>query len=303
MRIFNSIEEYTAVRPAQVALGYFDGVHRGHRAVIAACKKGEGDAVVLTFRESPAAALGYAAPPALTDPARKAALMEQAGADAVIFADFRELRDLEPEQFVRAVLRDRLGAAGVACGYNYRFGRNGAGDTELLLRLCAAEDIGATVVQPVSVDGEAVSSTRIRELLAEGEITRVNRMLGSPFAVCGEIRSGNHIGTTLGFPTLNLPVGEGLCMPRRGVYAARVTVGGRSYIAATNIGVRPTVERDGAPVCESFLLGYEGGDLYGYTAVCELTRFIRPERRFEDFDALKRQVLSDIETVRRADPG
>ena len=301
MKIYNSLEEYEPRGRARVALGYFDGVHAGHRAVIgsALCGGAGERTVVLTFRESPAAALGLPIPPALTDNARKAALLAQTGADAVIFADFGAIRGLTPEAFVREVLCERLSVASVSCGYNYRFGRGGAGDTAALRELCAARGIGVTVVPPVSVDGEAVSSTRIRALLAEGEIERANRMLVSPFAVSGTIRSGNHIGTALGFPTMNLPVGEGLCLPRRGVYASRVTVGGRAYSGATNIGVRPTVEEHGEPVCETFLIGYEGGDLYGCEAVCELTRFLRPEQRFESFDALQKQVMSDIAAVEK----
>lgn len=303
MKIYNSIEEYTAenaFRPSRAALGFFDGVHMGHRAVIAACREsgGEGPAVVLTFRESPAAALGYPVPPALTDNGRKAALLAELGVDAVIFADFGAMRELSAEEFVRTVLRRQLGAVGVSCGYNYRFGRGGAGDTAALTRLCGAEGIGVTAVQPVTVDGETVSSTRIRELLAAGGIARANRMLGAPYAVGGEIRGGNHIGTQLGFPTVNIPIGEGLCVPRRGVYASRVTVGGRCYRGATNIGVRPTVENGGALLCETFLIGYEGGDLYGTEALCELTEFIRPERRFDSVGELQRQVLRDIDTVR-----
>ena len=302
MKIFYSIEEYAAKGyRSRVALGYFDGVHAGHRAVVEACRchnTGE-KAVVLTFRESPAAALGFAAPPALTDNARKAELLEQAGADAVIFADFGALRELSPADFVRRVLVEQLRAAAVSCGYNYRFGSKGAGDTALLTELCAAEGIAIHVAEPVFRDGEAVSSTRIRELLSSGELRRANRMLGYAYAIGGDVGSGNRIGTTLGFPTLNIPIGEGLCVPRYGVYAARVTVDGASYRGATNIGVHPTVEIIERPLCETFLIDYAGGDLYGAHAVCELLDFIRPERRFDSPAALREQVMRDIERVKR----
>ncbi len=299
MKVYNSLDEYTARGSTRVALGFFDGVHLGHRAVIKDCRAAVGgDVAVLTFRESPSAALGRPVPPALTDNARKAALLGALGADAVIFADFGELREQTPEDFVNAVLRDKLRATAVCCGYNYRFGRGGAGDTALLERLCGNAGIGVTVVQPVTVDGEAVSSTRIRELLGAGELGQANRMLGDPYAFGGEIRSGNHIGTVLGFPTVNLSIGEGLCVPRCGVYASRVTVGGRSYAAATNVGVRPTVEDGGALLCESFLIDYEGGDLYGEAALCELLEFVRPERRFDSFDALREQVMRDIDAIK-----
>ena len=302
MKIFYSIDEYAAQHGrSRVALGFFDGVHAGHRAVIAACREeGSGDkTVVLTFRESPAAALGLPVPPVLTNNDRKAALFASLGVDAVIFADFGDLRDLTPEEFVNGVLRDRLGAVEVCCGYNYRFGRGGAGDTAALGRLCAAAGIGVTVKEPVTVDGEAVSSTRIRELLEAGEIARANRMLGSPYAIGGAIRSGNHLGTQLGFPTVNLTIGAGQSVPRYGVYASRVTVSGAVYHGATNIGVRPTVENDGMPLCESFLIDYTGGDLYGEEALCELLDFVRAERRFGSVEELQVQVTRDIDAVRK----
>lgn len=301
MKVFDSIEAYAAQHSrSRVALGYFDGIHAGHRAVIDACcrEKGEDTAVVLTFRESPAAALGYPVPPALTDLDRKTGLLAQAGADAVIYADFNTLRDLSPEAFVNTILREKLGAITVACGYNYRFGKGGAGDTDTLVKLCAAVGITATVVNPVSMDGEDVSSTCIRALLGAGEIARANRMLGSPYAIGGVVRSGNHIGTGLGFPTANLPIGAGLCVPRYGVYASRVTVGGISYRGATNIGVRPTVESGGEVLCETFLIDYAGGDLYGCEALCELLEFVRPERRFSSFGELQEQVMRDIAAVK-----
>lgn len=298
MRIFNEITEYDAGSSC-VALGFFDGVHRGHRAVIDACcaDKGADQAVVLTFRESPAATLGAAVPELLTDNVRKAELIGEAGADAVIFADFQSIRDLSPEGFVRLILRDCLHAKKVYCGFNYRFGKGGAGDTAALVRLCAQEGIEAIAVPPVYIDGEAVSSTRIRELLAAGETKRAARMLGYPYVIGGDIAGGNHIGTALGFPTVNIPIAEGLCVPRCGVYSTRVTIGGRVYRGATNIGVHPTVGANPRPLCETFLLDYTGGDLHGRSARCALIDFVRPERRFENTEALREQIEKDIRGI------
>ena len=300
MDIYYSIDDYASQGlRSRVALGFFDGVHAGHRAVIDACcaDKGGDTAVVLTFRESPAAALGQAVPPALTDNARKAELLEAAGADAVIFADFPTLRDMSAGGFVRLILRDKLRATAVFCGYNYRFGRRGEGGVDALKSLCAAEGIAATAVEPVYVGGEAVSSTRIRELLTEGCAEQAARMLGCPYALSGAIAGGNRIGTALGYPTVNIPIEEALCVPRRGVYASRVTVDGRTYPGATNIGVHPTVGSSAAPLCETFLLGYDGGELYGKYAVCELLSFIRPEKKFASPEELRRQVEEDVRLV------
>lgn len=302
MRIFNSLTEYEA-QSSCVALGFFDGVHRGHRAVIEACCAGrDGDvAAVLTFRESPAAVLGHGAPPALTDNSRKAQLIAGIGADAVIFADFAAIRGLSPAEFVRLILRDRLRARRVYCGHNYRFGKGGAGDAAALVSLCADEGIDAVTVRAVDSGDESVSSTRIRALIAAGEIIEANRMLGYAYAIGGSIASGNRIGTALGFPTVNLPIESGLCVPRFGVYASRITVDGRIYRGATNIGVHPTVGENPRPLCETFLIDYEGGELYGRSALCELLDFIRPERRFDTPAQLRDQVERDILLIRGRD--
>ena len=300
MRVYYGIDEYAAeTSGARVALGFFDGVHLGHRAVLSACVNGsDGKAVALTFSQSPAAALGRQAPPLLTDNSRKAELMAELGIDAVIFADFGELRDMSAEDFVRVILRDRLRASEVCCGENYHFGRGGSGDAGALRELCAREGIGVCVVGPEMMGGEAVSSTRIRGLLARGDIGTADSLLGYRWAVRGVIGRGNGIGSVMGYPTVNLPVGEGLCAPRYGVYASIVTVGGVSYRAATNIGVHPTVGEADALLCESYLIDYRGGELYGERAVCEPVEFIRPEMRFADERELRERIGEDIAWVK-----
>ena len=299
MKIYNSIDGYAALGlRSRVALGYFDGVHLGHRAVISACAGGgEAVPVVLTFSESPAKALGRPAPPELTDNEAKAELMESAGAEAVIFADFLSVKDISAGDFVTAVLKDKLKAELVTCGYNYRFGKNGSGDTAELARLCAGAGIECRTVAPVTAGGETVSSTAIRELLARGEVEKANEMLGYGYRIRGEIRGGNHIGTALGFPTVNVELRDGLCVPRYGVYATRITVDGRTYRGATNIGVHPTVGETPRPLCETFIIGYTGGDIYGEKAEAELVRFVRPEMRFASAEELRAQIERDLREV------
>ena len=301
MKIYHSIEEYAREgKRSDVALGYFDGVHEGHRAVIRLCTGRDSGAVkaALTFCESPAAALGRETPPFLTDNEEKARLMEQLGIEAVIFADFASIRELSAEAFVTRVLKEKLRSRSVACGYNYRFGRGGAGDTAALTALCASEGITASIAEPVSAGGETVSSTRIRELLAEGEIARANAMLGYPYAIRGTVDRGNSLGAKMGYPTVNIPMRAGRMIPRRGVYASWVTVNGMSYRGATNIGVHPSVGENDRPLCETFLIGYDGGALYGAEVVCEPERFIRPERRFGSVDELTAQIERDVEEVK-----
>lgn len=300
MKIWHSIEEFAKTGyECHAALGFFDGVHAGHRKVIGDCaaQKGGCQAVVLTFEDSPAKLLGRSEMRLITDNARKAALMEELGVDGVIFEDFGRIREMDAETFVTRVLHEKLRAKKVSCGYNYRFGKNGAGDTEELQKLCARLGIAVSVIQPVDCGGRAVSSSVIRELLKNGEIEEANNMLGRPYAIGGTVGSGNHIGSAMGYPTVNIPIGGGMVVPRFGVYASRVTVGGRTYRGATNIGVHPTVGENETPLCETFLLDYDGKELYGERALCELTAFIRPEKKFGSKEELAAQVGRDIERI------
>ena len=301
MKIYDRIGDFEKTgRESHVALGFFDGVHLGHQAVLNDCAadKGGCQAVALTFGESPARLLGKTDVGLITDNAEKARLMEASGIDAVIFTDFMSIRDMDAEAFIERVLHQKLRAKKVSCGYNYRFGKNGAGDTALLQEKCAALGIAVSVAEPVDIDGRAVSSTAVRELLQGGDIEGASRMLGRAYAVSGKIGAGNHLGSGMGFPTVNLPFGQGKVVPKYGVYASRVTVGGKTFRGATNIGVHPTVGENDAPVCETFLLDYDGGDIYGEDAVCTLVRFIREERRFISTAQLTAQVGRDIERIR-----
>ena len=295
MKIYNSLEEYQPhPEGACAALGYFDGVHLGHRAVIeSGVKDSGGHSVVLTFCESPAKALGKEAPPLLSDNAKKAELMEALGVDALIFADFYAVKDMTPAEFVEKVLVGRLKAKKVCCGFNYRFGHNGAGDTAALEELCKERGIAVCVCEPVYCDGEPVSSSLIRDLITGGAIDRANRLLGYRFAIEGSIGIGNRLGTQMGFPTLNLPITEGTAVPRFGVYASDVYIDGVKYRGATNIGVHPTVGENEKPLCETFLPDFGGGDLYGRRVRCELKRFIRPEMRFASVEELTEQIRKD----------
>ena len=297
---FNGLQHYQPhENGAYVALGFFDGVHLGHRAVIGGCADNSGNlpCVVLTFHESPAKSLGKNTPAMLSDNRRKAELMAKIGADEVIFADFAQIKDESPQEFVQGVLRDKLNAKKVYCGFNYRFGKNGRGDTETLRTLCGDLGIEVEVVEPVSVGGEQVSSSVIREFISGGKIERANEMLGYRFAVGGDIGTGNHFGTAMGFPTVNIPLTDGITAPRFGVYASIITVDGTAYRGATNIGVHPTVGANEKPLCETFLLDFPGGDLYGKRAVCELAAFIREEKRFGSAEELTEQVKKDCDTI------
>lgn len=300
MKIYHSLKEYKPQpEGASVALGFFDGVHLGHRAVIGECvaDSEKRNGVVLTFRESPAKSLKKPSVPLLTDNERKARLIAALGARALIFADFAAVQSMSPADFVTEILRDRLNAKKVCCGYNYRFGHRGAGDIAALKQLCEAQGITVIVKEPVYCGGDPVSSSLIRQHIAAGEIARANELLGYRFAVLGDITDGNHVGTKMGFPTVNLPIGEDLAVPRYGVYASEMIIDGVRYKGATNIGVHPTVSTAERPLCETFLLDFGGGDLYGKRAECELTAFIRPEMTFHSMEALSAQIKKDCEKI------
>ena len=299
MAVYYDLAEYpTKSRGTAVALGFFDGVHLGHRAVIKGCEGMGLDTVALTFDKNPAGVLGRNDPPKLTDNLRKAELLSEIGADDIIFADFESIKDMSAEDFVTEILCKKLNARAVSCGYNYRFGKGGSGDTALLMRLCGKFGIKVNVIDAVTLNGEKISSSRIRELIAGGDTEKASHMLGYPYSIMGDISSGNHIGRMMGFPTVNIPIGEGMVVPRYGVYASKVMIDGVGYIGATNIGVHPTAGINDKPLCETFIIDFGGGDLYGKYAVCELYDHIRPEKRFSSLDELQEQISRDCEKIK-----
>lgn len=300
MKIIYSNNEKT--ENTAVALGFFDGVHLGHRAVIkkAVDSKREGLCpVVFTFAQSPACALGKKDAALLTTPSDKSALIEKMGVEALVFADFSAFREMTPNKFVNEYLKNTLGAKKVFCGYNYHFGKDGLADAEMLKHLCAEAGIACEVAKKVSIDKMSVSSTKIRELIGSGEIETANKMLGSKFGFSADICHGNQIGRKMETPTINQHIPNGLVMPLFGVYGAAVTIDGKKYIGATNIGVKPTVGSD-MPVCETWLLDYppENGSLYGKTADIRFECFVRRERKFPSLDELNAQIKADADTVR-----
>ncbi len=306
MAIYHGINEYPVPKDGTtVALGFFDGVHLGHRAVLRTCMAfGGKSSVALTFSDNPLKALTGQCPPYITDNEKKARRITDLGINDVIFEDFNNLRELSPEEFFRDILHKRLRAKRVCCGENYRFGKNGAGDSKMLKSLCDRYGIETDIIHLGKIELESnescvISSTRIRELISNGDIRSANAMLGYNFSISGRIDSGNHIGTSMGFPTVNIPIPEGMVIPRYGVYASNIIIDGKSYRGATNIGVHPTVGENPAPICETFILGFEGGSLYGKKAECELLGFVRGERRFGSIEKLNAQIRKDCAAIEK----
>jgi riboflavin kinase/FMN adenylyltransferase len=282
-------------RPRRVAVGTFDGVHVGHRAVIA------GADTVLTFDPHPTAVVQPgAAPRLLTDLRRKAELIGSLGAQELVVIPFdAEFAARSAQQFVDDVLVGALGATHVSVGENFRFGRKASGDAELL---AADTRFETRIVQLLEVDGEVVSSSHIRGLVLGGAVEYAGHLLGDPFTLAGEVVHGDERGRTLGYPTANLVPDAAYVTPGHGVYAAvaRTIDGARAgpaYAAAVSIGVRPTFVTGRGELIEAFLLDFDG-DLYGRTLELAFRKRLRGEKRFESVDALIDQMALDVEAAR-----
>ena len=287
-----------------VALGNFDGVHLGHRAVVRrAVEEGRrrgAKVVAATFDPHPRVVLAPGSEPRLltTLEMRREELLGY-GVDEVWAIRFDEtLSRKSPEEFVRDVLVGEIGASAVVVGENFRFGHRAAGDFRELERLMRGFGGEAYAVRVRSEDGEApISSTRIRRLVGEGEVAEAAKLLGRPYVLRGEVVMGDKRGRTIGFPTANVLADPALVVPARGVYAGFVRVGKDTYAACTNIGVAPTFERRESRV-EAYLLGFEG-DLYGREVDVSFLQRIREEKRFSGVEELKTQILRDVEAARR----
>jgi riboflavin kinase / FMN adenylyltransferase len=274
-------------RPRRVAVGEFDGVHLGHREVI------RGADTVLTFDPHPRAVLAPdSAPKLLTTPAVKAELVESLGVRELVVVPFdRDFAALTPEQFVTDVLLAKLAATHVSVGENFRFGHRARGDAALL---AAQESFETRVVALVEVDGEVVSSSHIRGLIAAGDIEHADRFLGAPFQLRGEVVSGDRRGRELGVPTANVVPDERLAYPGHGVYACRANGG---VAAAVNVGVRPQFQTGRGTLIEAHLIDWEG-DLYASELKLEFLARLRGERRFATVAELVAQMHRDIDAAR-----
>ena len=301
-----SFDDWQAVSAAwkggAVALGNFDGVHRGHQALIertaAEAKLLGAPVVALTFEPHPRRFfVPDTGPFRLTLPPARLRLLRQYGVQAVLAQRFDEaFAALSPDAFIEDVLLKGLGARHVVCGYDFTFGARRGGNVERLRERAQERDFGVTVLDPVTHEGEIYSSTRIREALRAGWITEAADLLGHPWEIEGVVELGDQRGRTIGFPTANVALGEHL-RPRFGVYAVRALVDGKWLNAVANLGRRPTFGK----LQENFevhLFDFSS-DLYGKTLRVELIDFIRSEMKFSGLDQLKAQIAADGEAARK----
>lgn len=278
-----------------IALGTFDGVHVGHRRILSAAKNKSTErsthTSVLLFSSSP-----HGAPELFPMEERLAILRALGIARAYIF-DFSELKDFSAEDFVHKILKEKLQATAVFAGFNYHFGAKAAGDAALLSRLCASDGMDCTVIDAVELCGGVVSSTRIRALLAAGEMETVNTLLSYPYYLRAEVVHGRALGRTLGLPTVNQPFSARAAIPAHGVYNTLTVIDGVKYPSVTNVGLRPTVGGESVNA-ETHILDYDG-DLYGKTLTVEFYKMVRGERAFPSIESLQKQVESDCDRARR----
>jgi riboflavin kinase/FMN adenylyltransferase len=290
------------LRGAALALGNFDGVHKGHQAVIAAARTSGGQLAAAVFEPHPRDVFHPDGPPfRLQSSAQRARALATEGVEALIEIGFdRALADLGPDEFCDLVLAKRISPRTVIVGFDFRFGRGRAGDVGLLARHGAARGYDVIVVDAVddaAHPGAKVSSTAIRAALAEGDLREARTLLGRPWAIEGEVIRGFQRGRTIEVPTANVALGA-YVRPRFGVYAAWVDVGdGARQPAIANIGVKPTVAGDAAPLLEAHVFDFSD-DLYGRTIETQLVEFIREERKFADFGALTAQIRADLDRAR-----
>ena len=284
------------------ALGFFDGVHLGHAALLRACRElAEGTgagACVVTFRDHPDALVLGAAPALInTYRDRELLLTQWFQMDQVVGLPFDPAMRAMAWQDFLGMLEEEYQAAGFVCGADFRFGDRGEGTARLLLEYCRRRGLACRVVPEQTLEGIRVSSTYIRRQIQSGDMATAVRFLGHPHILSAQVIHGHQLGRRLGFPTANLELPQGLAAPKFGVYACKTRLEGREYLAVTNVGVRPTVGAGPATV-EPWILDY-AGDLYGRRITLEFYRFLRPERRFDSLDALKGQILEDAQRIRQ----
>lgn len=302
MILYNN--DYISNTPCVVALGCFDGVHMGHRAVIeesVRIAKNLGLAsAVWTFSEPPKNFFSPGSVQVLTGKAEKCRRISELGVDILFCIDFNaEIAALSPEEFFSEIVIKRLNAKHIVCGFNYTFGAKGAGNTELLSDFCKAYGLELTALAPITSGGISVSSSLIRSLITSGEMEKAREYLGYPYTIVSNVVDGQKLARRLGFPTVNLIPPENTILPKNGVYVSRIDFvdNERELFGITNIGMRPTVKSD-AICAETHIFDFDG-DLYGKELKIELLHFVRAERLFDSIEELREQVQTDIASAKK----
>ena len=296
------------MRERVIALGFFDGVHLGHGALLRRAaeeaKKRGCESAVFTFDRPPKEVITGVPCPLINSPEDRAELVKRLyGIDEMLMVPFDdEMRTTPWDRFVTDILVGRYGAVHLVAGHDHHFGHKNQGSPELLREKCAELGLGCDIIPAVTIGGVTVSSTHIRKLLEEGDVETARAFLGHPHVLTQTVGHGRQLGRTIGIPTANLVAPPHVLLPRRGVYAAKITLpDGRAFGGVTNVGVRPTVNRGQDVTVEPWILDFDG-DLYGQAIRVEFYRRLRDERKFESLEALKAQIETDAGRTREAYP-
>lgn len=284
-----------------LALGFFDGVHMGHAALLKACRElaqlHNVKPGAVTFDTHPDGVVRGNAPGLINTLADRERLLQKEGMESIIILPFdRKVRSQSWQEFIQN-LEQSCNAVGFVCGQDFRFGNRGEGTAEKLQKYCEKKGIPCAVVPEQQLDGLTVSSTHIRYLMETGHMSQAVRFLGHPHVLTGKVVHGHQLGRTLGIPTANLMLPKELVVPRFGVYACVAVINGTRYAAVTNIGTRPTVAGIGITV-EPWILDFNG-DLYEQEITLEFYQFLRPERRFSTLDAMREEIFRNASDARK----
>ena len=296
MKIFETLDSIGDISNTVIAVGNFDGVHRGHQEIIKRTITDAGSsnnkAAVFTFSNHPRNVITNNTVKNILYPDEKIKIFENLGIDYLFSIPFTEdISRMSPEEYVDELLLKKFKMKEVCCGFNYRFGHKAQGDTKLLMDMSLEKGFGIHVMEPFRIEGEIVSSTIIREAVAEGDIKKCNVFLGRNYSIGGEVVVGNKLGRTIGFPTSNLVIDRTMITPPSGVYITRCIYDGTAYPSITNVGFKPTIGEYDKNV-ETHIFDFDK-ILYGKNIKVEFIKMIRPERKFDSIDLLKQQITDD----------
>lgn len=297
MKIIEKTTEFRIGQETAVAIGKFDGFHRGHQKLLNRIKeqKERGLAsVVFTFVPSPAAFFSKEPEQDLTTIEEKRKIFEEAGVDYLIeYPFYQEIADMDPEIYISKVLVEQLNAKCIVAGEDVSFGKKGLGDCRLLKEKAMQYGYEVVIIDKVLYKGKEVSSTYVREAVRQGDMELADQLLGQPYHVEGTIVHGRHLGSSLGMPTVNIVPPEQKLLPPNGVYFSYIKMNGNIYQGITNIGTKPTVSGEAVMGVETYIYDFSR-DVYGQEAEVYLLHYKRPEMRFDGIEALKAQMATDI---------
>lgn len=305
MNVITSNEGYRFTKYNVIALGNFDGIHIAHQKVIKTAveiaKKNSLTSLVLLFDKHPISVLNDSAPKLLTTLEQKIKILEQLGVDYVYIQEFDvKFSTLEPDYFIIKILIDKLLAASIVAGFDYRFGKGAKGDTQYLKEICVKFKTDVTIVDKVDFDNEPVSASRIRNLLDEGDIEKANKLLGRRYSIEGTVVHGRGLGSKIGFPTANIDISKNIKLPGSGVYLTKSSIDNELFDSITNIGSNPTINDylTDRISCETHIIGYSNLNLYDKEIVIQFKRKIRNEQKFDSLDQLRKAIENDILLVK-----